>query len=418
MSQRKYLIPEYGPFAGMRVVTAGSLLAMPFAATMLADFGAEVIHIERPGVGDSLRILAPYCELNGKEVSAPWIQDARNRLSLTLELNLKHPEVKELFYGLIRESDVFMENLVWLEKLGIHDSELLEVNPRLVIVHVSGFGHAEFGGIPEVCNRASYDAIGQAFSGWLYMQGYADRDPVMGRPYLNDYVSAMCALFGTLAAYQSAQRTGKGQVVDVAQFEAMAQYMAGLYVNTAATGQVRERCGNAPDGFQPYDLFKTADGSLVAIGAQSPMVYERCLTAMGLDLGYFTHEDCAKDVKAVKSPKGRELHESIVAWCARHGAEEIVEALSAARVPCSKVNSTADCLANEHYASRGDWIKYVDQTSGAEVTAFGIAPKLSGTPGKVWRGAARLGQDTDDILKTILGYDDVKIASLREKGLI
>lgn len=244
MSERKFIVPEYGPFAGMRVIAAGSLIAMPMAATMLADFGAEVIHIERPGVGDTMRMLGPFAEVNGKKVATGWAQNGRNKLSLTLELNLKHPEVKELFYGLIREADIFMENMVWLEKLGIYDEELLKVNPKLVIVHISGLGNAKFGGVPSVCNRASYDMIGQAFSGWLYLQGYADRDPVVAKPYLNDYVSAFAALFGTLAAYTSAQKTGRGQVVDIAQFEAMAQYMYGTYTSYTMTGQVTERSGN------------------------------------------------------------------------------------------------------------------------------------------------------------------------------
>ena len=150
MSERKFIIPEYGPFAGMRVVCSGSLVAMPFAATMLADFGAEVIQIERPGVGDTLRMLAPFAEVNGKKVSTAWAQNARNKLAMALELNLKFDEVKEIFYGLIKEADIFMENMVWLEKLGIYDEELLKVNPKLVIVHVSGMGHKEFVGIPSV----------------------------------------------------------------------------------------------------------------------------------------------------------------------------------------------------------------------------------------------------------------------------
>ena len=123
MSERKQIIPKYGPFAGMRVIDSVSQIAMPYAATLLADFGAEVIHIERPGVGDTLRILAPFATEDGKTVSTSWAQDGRNKLSLSLELNLKHPEVKELFFGLIKETDVFMENMVWLEKLGIRDNE-------------------------------------------------------------------------------------------------------------------------------------------------------------------------------------------------------------------------------------------------------------------------------------------------------
>ena len=137
MSERKMLIPEFGPFAGIRVIDSGSIFAMPYASCMLADFGAEVIHIERPGVGDTLRGLAPFAEINGKKVSTAWAQDSRNKLSLSLELNLKHPEVKEIFYGLIKEADIFMENMVWLEKLGIYDEELLKINPKLLsLIHI------------------------------------------------------------------------------------------------------------------------------------------------------------------------------------------------------------------------------------------------------------------------------------------
>lgn len=214
MSERKSLIPEYGPFAGMRIIDTGSLVAMPFAATLLADFGAEVIHIERPGVGDTLRVLAPFAKEDGKTVSTSWAQDGRNKLSLSLELNLKHPEVKELFYGLIKEADVFMENMVWLEKLGIRDEDLLAVNPRLIIAHISGYGNPAFGGLPEYCDRASYDMIGQAFSGWMGLNGEKDGDPVVGKPWLNDFTSAYAAVFGVLAAYINVLKTGKGQVVD------------------------------------------------------------------------------------------------------------------------------------------------------------------------------------------------------------
>ena len=292
MSDRTFIIPEFGPLAGMRIIDSGSLIAMPFAATVLADFGAEVIHIERPGVGDTLRLMAPFATVNGKKVSTAWAQDARNKLSMTLELNLKHEEVKEIFYGLLREADVFMENMVWLEKLGIYDEELLKVNPRLVIVHVSGLGHKEFGGVPSVCNRASYDMIGQAFSGWLYLQGDPDRDPAVSKPYTNDFVSAYAVLFGMLAAYVNVQKTGKGQVVDVAQFEAMAQYMCGTYATYTMAGKITERSGNASPAFQPYNIFKSKDGFLVALGAFGPGVYKRFIQGAGFDLDYFNYNDC------------------------------------------------------------------------------------------------------------------------------
>lgn len=418
MSERKFIIPEYGPFAGMRVVCSGSLVAMPFAATMLADFGAEVIQIERPGVGDTLRMLAPFAEVNGKKVSTAWAQNARNKLAMALELNLKFDEVKEIFYGLIKEADIFMENMVWLEKLGIYDEELLKVNPKLVIVHVSGMGHKEFGGIPSVCNRASYDMIGQAFSGWLYLQGDADRDPAIAKPYTNDYVSAFATVFAALSGYIYAQKTGKGQVIDVAQFEAMAQYMCGTYTAYTMAGIVGERTGNFNPAFQPYNLFKSKDGFLVAVGAFGPGVYNRCIPAMGLDLEYFNYKDCSSGPAAVASEKGQELNAKVIEWCANHDAQEIESIMEAARVPCATVNSAKSAYENEHFRSRGDWVKYVDQTCGSEIEAFGIAPKMSETPGQIWRGAPSMGQDTDNILKTILGYDEAKIAELRGKKLI
>ena len=418
MSERKSLIPEYGPFAGMRIIDTGSLVAMPFAATLLADFGAEVIHIERPGVGDTLRVLAPFAKEDGKTVSTSWAQDGRNKLSLSLELNLKHPEVKELFYGLIKEADVFMENMVWLEKLGIRDEDLLAVNPRLIIAHISGYGNPAFGGLPEYCDRASYDMIGQAFSGWLYLQGDPDRDPAIAKPYTNDYVSAFATVFAALSGYIYAQKTGKGQVIDVAQFEAMAQYMCGTYTAYTMAGIVGERTGNFNPAFQPYNLFKSKDGFLVALGAFGPGVYKRCIPAMGLDIEYFNYKDCSSGPAAVASEKGQELNAKVIEWCANHDAQEIESIMEAARVPCATVNTAKSAYENAHFRSRGDWVKYVDQTTDSEIEAFGIAPKMSVTPGQVWRGAPSMGQDTDNILKTILGYDDAKIAELHEKNLI
>lgn len=418
MSERKSLIPEYGPFAGMRVVDTGSLIAMPFAATLLADFGAEVIHIERPGVGDTLRVLAPFASEGDKTISTSWIQDGRNKLSLSLELNLKHPEVKELFYGLIKEADVFMENMVWLEKLGIRDADLLEINPRLIIAHVSGYGNAAFGGIPEYCDRASYDMIGQAFSGWMGMNGDPDGEPVVAKPWLNDFTSAYATVFGVLAAYINVLKTGKGQVIDVAQFEVQGSYMCDTYTSYTAANMIRTRSGNKSAAFQPYGLFKSKDGYDVAIGAFGPGVYKRSIQALGFDLEYFNYKDCSSGIPAVASEKGRELDAKVIAWCKERSAQEIEDAMAKFKVPCSRVNTAKDCVEHEHFKLRGDFIEYHDQTLDKDVTAFGIVPKLSGTPGKVWRGAPALGQDTSFILKELLNYDDAKITELKEKGLI
>lgn len=172
-------IPEFGPLKGTRVLLTGSIVAGPFIATMLGDFGAEVIHVEAPGMGDTYRTLGPFLVKNGKKVSLPFSNDARNRLSMTLDLRInKNPESKEIFLGLIKQSDIWIENLVWLEeRYGITDELVMKVNPKIVIVHVSGYGHPEFGGDPKICKRASYDLIGQAYSGWPNVIGFRDGPP-------------------------------------------------------------------------------------------------------------------------------------------------------------------------------------------------------------------------------------------------
>ena len=395
MSDRKFIIPEYGPFAGMRVITSGSLIAMPFAATMLADFGAEVIHIERPGVGDTLRMLAPFAEVNGKKVGTAWAQDARNKLSLTLELNLNHPEVKELFYGLIREADIFMENMVWLDKLGIYDDEMLKVNPKLVIVHISGLGNAKFGGVPSVCNRASYDMIGQAFSGWLYLQGFKDRDPVVAKPYMNDFVSAFAALFGTLAAYNVAQKTGKGQVVDVAQFEAMAQYMCGTYTSYTMAGAVTERSGNASPAFQPYDLFEPAQ-SAGAAGVRAGVLparlravlrrhCERAAQGGSLQAGYGHALPQRRKLHALADPRARRRrvhvrhrplrharHCAHGGHCPGHGAG----AARFARRSGRALRLLAACILRQGIAGQGAAV-LLARRAGAAAGRFGAGGRLS-----------------------------------------
>lgn len=418
-NEKKSLIPKFGPLAGMRVVSAGSIVAMPHAANMLADFGAEVIHIERPGVGDTFRGLGPFAEYNGKRVSTSWAQDARNRLSMGLELNLAIPEVKELFLGLIEDADIFMENLVWLDKYGISDELLLATNPKLVIVHISGYGRPQFGGIPEVCDRASYDMIGQAASGLMFLNGDADRPPVVAKPWLNDYQAALTAVFGALVGYVHAQKTGKGQAVDVAQFEAAARLLSDTFVSYTEAGVTRKRTQAAKaDAFQPYGVFQDKNGEYVVIGAFGPGVYNRFIKAAGFDPEYFNFKDCASSPAAVSSEKGQELYRKTVEWVAARSAEEVVAIISKAKVGCSKVYSAADAVKDPHWLDRDDFIEYEDQTIKKTIKAFGIAPKFSETPGKVWRGAPNLGQDTEAILSTLLGYSAEKIETLKQKGYI
>lgn len=418
MERRNFIIPDFGPLAGIRVVGAGSLIAMPFAISMMADFGAEVIQIERPGLGDNYRKFAPVKEIDGKSLGAAWAQEARNRLSLSLELNLADEDVKDIFYRLIRESDIFVENLVWLDKLGIYDDELLKVNPRLVIVHISGYGRAEFGGTEGTTGRASYDIIGQAYSGYAMCNGQEGEVPVLVKPGLNDYVTALFALFAIQSAYISANRTGRGQVVDVSQVESMAKIMRESFTrNALGLGEVH-RLGNKSEATLPWDCFKSRDDRYLAVGAVGEIVYARFIKAIGLDITEYPYAAAAKGAAAVHSPLGKELERQINIWFSAHDAEGIERIMAEARVPCSIVHSPGECLSDPYYHSRNDFVEYADQTTGADITAFGIAPKFSETPGKIWRGPPRLGQDTDAILGEILHYSEGDIQRFQRKRII
>ncbi|TGE33618.1 CoA transferase [Desulfosporosinus sp. Sb-LF] len=413
------LMPKYGPLTGMRVLMTGSIVAAPFAASMLAEYGAEVIHVERPNVGDPYREQAPVVKHGDRKVSAGWIQEARNKLSLTLEINLKIPESKEIFLSLIKNCDVWVENMVWTEKLGITEEMLLEINPKLVIAHISGFGRPQFGGVPSECDRPSYDPIGQAEGGYMFLNGFPEPSPPShAATFINDYLTAMFAVNGILMAYHHAQKTGQGQAIDIAQIEAMSKCLNDTFVQYFLLDKIRQRSGNKVAIFQPGNLFKTKDDKYLYIGAYGPAVYGRFVKALGLDLNKYTHEVAGGSVEAINSEMGLELNRIASEWVAAHDAEEGKQYLLSLKVPCGIVRTSADLAANEHYQKRGNFIEYKDETMGETVKAFGFCPKMSETPAQVWRGAPNLGQDTEVILNTLLGYSNSEIAAFREKGII
>jgi len=412
------LIPAFGPLQGIRVLSTGSIIAMPHAATLFADFGAEVIHVERPDYGDTYRTLAPFVKDGDKKVSSSWAQDARNRLSVAVELNMNIPDSREMFLGLIKNVDIWFENLVWLDKYGISDEMCLKVNPRLVIVHVSGFGRPQFGGVPEVCERPSYDMIGQCASGWTNLVGFPEPDPPsLIRPWSSDYYSALTAAFAAMTALRHVQQTGEGQVIDVAQFEANARVLSDTFVSYHSAGMNRQRTGNRSPAFQPYDIFRAKD-RWVAVGAFGPAVYERFVKAVGLDPSDYTWKECSSSIEAVSSEKGQELDRITREWVGQRTAKEVEEHMARFRVACTIVVSAKDADESEHWHARGNFVEYEDQTLGRNVKALGIIPKFSKTPGQIWRGAPALGQDTDRVLTTILGYSVASVAQMREKGLI
>ncbi|WP_042338363.1 CaiB/BaiF CoA transferase family protein [Desulfosporosinus youngiae] len=413
------IIPKYGPLTGMRVLMTGSIVAAPFASSILAEYGAEVIHVERPNMGDPYRAQAPVIERGDKRVSAGWIQEGRNKLSLTLEINFKIPESKEIFLSLIKNCDVWVENMVWTEKLGITEKMLLEINPKLVIAHISGFGRPQFGGVPSECDRPSYDPIGQAEGGYMYLNGFPEPSPPShAATFINDYLTAMFTVNGILMAYTHAQKTGQGQAIDIAQIEAMSKCLNDTFVQYFQLGKVRERKGNKVAIFQPGNVFKTKDEKYLNIGAFGAAVYYRFIKALDLDPKVYTYEAAGCSAEAINSELGLELDRIATEWVAAREAEEALQHLLSLKVPSGIVRTSADLAASEHYQKRGNFIEYKDETIGETVKAFGFCPKMSETPAQVWRGAPILGQDTDVILKTLLGYTPGEISSFREIGVI
>lgn len=411
---------EFGPLSGIRVLLNGSVVAAPFAATMMSDFGAEVIALERPKVGgDTARHQKPQVTNGEKHISGSWMQNARNKLSFTLETNLKKvPESKEIFLSLIKNADVWIENMVWIEKLGINDEMLLEVNPRLVICHVSGFGTPRFGGLSRHLNRACYDPLAQAESGWGLLQGFPDKPPYYAQQYIGDYLSGLFAVNGILMALRHVEATGKGQIIDSTLCESYMRVMDDNYTIWGEAGIQKQRQGIKQNTYQPAGIFATKDGKYINLGAYGKGAYEKVIKGFGLDLEKYSYEAAGGSQEALESDLGKELDKKFEEYFLSHTAQEAIEILIDNNLGAAIVKDCKDVMEDEHWKSRNDWVTYEDQTLEKEITAFGFAPKLSETPGEVWRGAPRLGQDTYDIMTKLLDYTPEEVEALKGKGVI
>lgn len=411
---------EFGPLSGIRVLLNGSVVAAPFAATMMSDFGAEVIALERPKVGgDTARHQVPQIKNGEKHISGSWMQNARNKLSFTLETNLKKvPESKEIFLSLIKNVDVWIENMVWIEKLGLNDQMLLEVNPKLVICHVSGFGTPAFGGQPRHLNRACYDPLAQAESGWCLLQGFPDKPPYYAQQYIGDYLSGLFAVNGILMALRHVAHTGKGQVIDATLCESYMRVMDDNFTIWGEAGIQKQRQGIKQNTYQPAGIFATKDGKYINLGAYGRGAYEKVIKGFGLDLEKYSYEAAGGSKEALESDLGKELDKKFEEYFLSHTAQEAIEILIDNNLGASVIKDCKDVMEDEHWKERNDWVTYEDQTLEKEITAFGFAPKLSETPGEVWRGAPRLGQDTYDIMTKLLDYTPEEVEALKGKGVI
>ena len=393
------------PLAGIKVVELGTLIAGPFAARILAEFGAEVIKIESPDGGDPLRKWRKLYE----GTSLWWYLQARNKKSVTV--NLKHPDGVEVVRRLVAEADIVVENFRpgVLDKLGLGWEALSKINPGLVMVRLSGFGQSG-----PMAQQPGFGAIGESMGGLRYVTGFPDRPPVKTGISIGDSIVALWGALGALMALRHKEvNGGAGQVVDVALYEAVFAMMESLVPEFDVFGFVRERTGNIMPGITPSNTHTTRDGRHITIGANGDAIFRRLMRAMG-------REDLAEDPtladNAGRDARRDELYALIDAWVAQHDEAAVLATLAAAEVPASRIYSVADMFADPQFLAR-EMLHSVKLPDGCDCRMPGVVPKLSATPGgSEWIGPA-LGEHTDAVLAG-LGYDDARIAALRAAGAI
>lgn len=393
------------PLSGIKVIEIGTLIAAPFAARLMAEFGAEVIKIEAMGQGDPLRKWRKLHE----GTSLWWYLQSRNKKSLALDL--KSPQGLDLIKQLLGDADVLIENLRpgGLEKLGLGWDVLHTLNPKLTLVRISGYGQTG-----PYRDRPGFGAIGEAMGGIRYTTGNPDSPPARVGVSLGD---SLASLHGVIGALMSLLRVktgqGDGQIVDVSLAESVFNLMESLVPEYDMLGHVRERSGGALPGIAPSNTYLTADGAYVVIAGNSDPIYKRLMHTIGrVDLAE-APEFAHNDGRAAKSGL---LDAAITHWTSSLPIDQVLSALEAAEVPAGRIYSVADIVSDPHYQAR-DMLLTAELPGGVSVKMPGIVPKLSQTPGGVnWQGPT-LGQHTDDILGS-LGLTGADIQRLKTSGVV
>ncbi len=393
-----------GPLAGLKVLEMGQLIAGPFAAKTLGDFGAEVIKIEPPGAGDPLR----KWRLLKDGTSVWWQVQSRNKRSIALDL--KDSEAQAIVRRLAAESDVLIENFRpgALEGWGLGPEALLEANPRLIVLRVSGYGQTG-----PYRDRPGFGVVAEAMGGLRHLTAEPGRVPVRVGISLGDTLAALHGVIGILMALQERQRSGRGQVIDVALYEAVFNCMESLLPEYSAFGAVRGAAGSALPGIAPSNAYRCGDGGYALIAGNGDSIFRRLMaTIERADLA----ADPALADNAGRVARVAELDAAIGAWTAQRDVAEVLARLDEASVPAGRIYSVADIAADPHYLARG-MLQTIAMGDGDALQVPGIVPKLSRTPGAQRRNAPRLGQDTDAVLAEI-GLTPAQIAELKRRGVV
>ena len=391
--------------AGVKVLEIGTLIAGPYAAALLAQFGADVIKIESPDGGDPLRT---WRKLH-QGTSLWWYSQSRNKKSLTLDL--KNPRAQEIVRELVKDTDIVIENFRpgTLEKWGLGWEQLSAENPKLVMVRVSGYGQSG-----PYKDRPGFAAIAESMGGLRNLVGYPDRPPVRVGVSIGDTLASLYGVIGALIAMHHLRANGgRGQFVDVALYEAVFGVMESLIPEFSAFGHVRERTGASLPGIVPSNTYPCRDGRYVIVAGNSDSIYKRLMQAI-------ERADLADDPRFARNDLRAQhtdlIDGAIAGWTTRHDLEDVLRLLEAAAVPCGRVYDAADIHADPHYRARGMFESHA-LPDGKPVDFPAIVPKLSATPGATqWLGPG-LGEHTQEILAR-LAIRGAEYEALKQQGVI
>lgn len=410
--------PKHGPLAGIKVLELGTLIAGPFCSRMLAEFGAEVIKVESPGIGDPLR----QWRVLRDGTSLWWSVQARNKKSLTL--NMKSPEGQKIAQRLALDADIIIENYRpgVLEKWDLGYEKLKSLNPATIMVRLSGYGQTG-----PMRDQPGFGAIGESMGGLRYVSGHPDRPPVRVGISIGDSVAALHGVIGAMMALRHRDVTGgrwngktgeecvagQGQMVDVALYESVFNLMESLVPEFDVAGVVRERTGGALPGIVPSNTYTTGDGENIVVAGNGDAIFHRLMKAIDRD-------DLANDPQLMRNdgrvPRTVEIDEAIQHWCSTQTIDSALTILQNADVPVGKIYSVRDMMSDPQFLARNMFEQHAFP-DGTPIKVPAITPKMSETPGVTqWLGP-ELGQHNHDVLRQ-LGYSDEEIAQLIDKKII
>ncbi len=397
------------PLAGIRVMDIATVIASPFCATLLGEFGADVLKVEHPIGGDALR---RFGTPSARGDTLTWLSEGRNKRSLTLDL--RHKEGAEIFKGLVAQSDVVCENFRTgtLEKWGLGWEVLKKVNPRLVMLRVTGYGQTG-----PYKDRPGFARVAHAVGGIAYLAGMPKGTPMTpGSTTLGDYMTGLYGCLGVLMALRHRDLTGEGQYVDAALYESVFRCTEELAPAYAMYGMVRERAGSSHNDFAvPHGHFATKDGKWVAISCATDLLFERLARAMGRP--ELARPETYGEQKTRLAAR-HEVNEIVRDWCIALNRDELLARCYATDTPAGPLNTIADIFGDRQFHARRNLVTMDAPDTGEQVIVPAPVPRLSETPGRIRTLGPKLGEHSDEVLRELLGLDDAQIGALRERHVI